>query len=120
MNTTTEKPKKTLKGEAYRKWHSRYHEVINKCAIKYRNQNKDAINKRARDRFNSNQEYRQKKLDAMKRYREKKKKERQALLLEQKKIDEEKEKEKVEIEQKVRDLALEREFLLEKLEKMSD
>lgn len=120
MNTTTgqSKSKLTLKGEEYKKWHSRYHETINKCALKYRNQNRDEINKRARERFNNNPEYREKKIASMKRYREKKRQERQELLLEQRKLEEENSKK--EMVQKVKDLALERQILLDKLKKMTE
>lgn len=112
MTTTTEIPKKkSLQGEEYRKWHSRYHNTINDCATKYRNQNKEEINNRARNRFNTDPVYRQKKLDSMKRYREKRKKQKQALL----KLKEEQDKEKQQLEIKIRDLALERQMLIDKL-----
>lgn len=121
MNTIEKKSKpSTLQGESYKKWHTRYHTTINNCAIKYRNTNKEEINNRARDRFNNNPEYRQKKLDAMKRYREKKKKQKAQLLIEQTKITEENEKSKIELVEKVRDLALERQLLLDKLQKLNE
>lgn len=120
MDTIKKKEKpRTLQGESYKKWHTRYHSTINNCAIKYRNNNKEEINNRARERFNNNPEYRQKKLDAMKRYRDKVKRQKVQLLLEQKKLDEENEKSKLDLTEKVRDLALEKQMLLDKLEKLS-
>jgi len=76
MSEQTTVNDRTLKGENYQNWYNKYKDTINKCAVKYRDENKEAIKQRAKHKYHSDPEYKKKRLAMMKRYRDKKKKEK--------------------------------------------